>query len=106
MSSVIGMCLPVLIYGCGPGEGKDAAMKQKPSLPVMTVHLSDAVVTTFYSSLLEGKVNVEIRPQVVGDRLAFLVSQVLRRIRFKSFLYLRGCLPVWWNPSVLPPGRF
>ncbi len=66
MSSVIGMCLPVLIYGCGPGEGKDAAMKQKPSLPVMTVHLSDAVVTTFYSSLLEGKVNVEIRPQVDG----------------------------------------
>ncbi len=67
ISSVIGMCLPVLLYGCGPGrDSKDAAMKQKPSLPVMTVTLSDATVTTYYSALLEGKVNVEIRPQVDG----------------------------------------
>ena len=67
MSSVIGMCLPVLFYGCGPGnDSKDAAMKQKPALPVMTVNISDATVTKFYSALLEGKVNVEIRPQVDG----------------------------------------
>jgi len=67
MSVVIGMCLPVLFYGCGPGnDGKDAVMNRKPALPVMTVNLSDATVTTFYSALLEGKVNVEIRPQVDG----------------------------------------
>ena len=67
ISSVIGICLPVLFYGCGTGgDSKDAAMKQKPSLPVMTVNLSDAAVTTCYSALIEGKVNVEIRPQVDG----------------------------------------
>jgi len=32
----------------------------------MTVNLSDAIVTTVYSALLEGKVNVEVRPQVDG----------------------------------------
>ncbi len=66
MSSVIGLCLPVLFYGCGPGNDSKDAAKQKPSLPVMTVNLSDAAVTTYYSALLEGKVNVEIRPQVDG----------------------------------------
>ena len=67
ISVVIGMCIPVLFYGCGPEkDGKNAAMKEKPALPVMTVKLSDATVTTFYSALLEGKVNVEIRPQVDG----------------------------------------
>ena len=66
MSSVIGLCLPVIFYGCGPGSDSKDAGKQKPSLPVMTVNLSDATVTTYYSALLEGKVNVEIRPQVDG----------------------------------------
>lgn len=64
ISSVIGMCLPILFSGCG--SGNDAALKPKPSLPVMTVNLSDAIVTTVYSALLEGKVNVEVRPQVDG----------------------------------------
>ncbi len=32
----------------------------------MTVNFSDAIVTTVYSALLEGKVNVEVRPQVDG----------------------------------------
>jgi len=76
MSSVIGMCMPVLLYGCGPGnDSKDAAMKQKPSLPVMTVNLSDATVTTYYSALLEGKVNVEIRPQVDGTLQTIYVDE-------------------------------
>ena len=76
ISVVIGMCIPVLFYGCGPEkDGKNAAMKEKPALPVMTVKLSDATVTTFYSALLEGKVNVEIRPQVDGTLQTIYVDE-------------------------------
>jgi membrane fusion protein (multidrug efflux system) len=72
----IGICMPVLFYGCGPANGlKDAEKKQKPALPVMTVNLADATVTTSYSSLLEGKVNVEIRPQVDGTLSAIYVDE-------------------------------
>ncbi len=76
ISVVIGMCIPVLFYGCGPEkDGKNAAMKEKPALPVMTVKLSDATVTTFYSALLEGKVNVEIRPHVDGTLQTIYVDE-------------------------------
>ncbi len=76
ISVVIGMCIPVLFYGCGPEkDGKNSAMKEKPALPVMTVKLSDATVTTFYSALLEGKVNVEIRPQVDGTLQTIYVDE-------------------------------
>ena len=65
---VIGICIPILFFGCGGGAGnggKDGD-KKVPTLPVMTVTAGDATVGTEYSSLLEGKVNVEIRPQVDG----------------------------------------
>ncbi|MEI7789133.1 MAG: efflux RND transporter periplasmic adaptor subunit [Chlorobiaceae bacterium] len=76
ISAVIGMCLPVLLYGCGPGnEGKDPGMKEKTSLPVATLALSDATVAVFYSALLEGKVNVEIRPQVDGTLQTVYVDE-------------------------------
>ncbi|TLU51964.1 MAG: efflux RND transporter periplasmic adaptor subunit [Chlorobium sp.] len=72
---VFGLCLPVLFYGCGPAnDGKDSG-KVKPALPVMTVNLSDATVTTYYSALLEGKVNVEIRPQVDGTLQTIFVDE-------------------------------
>ena len=72
---LIGMCMPILFYGCGPGnDGKDAK-KDKPALPVMKVTLSDATVTTQYSALLEGKVNVEIRPQVDGTLKTIYVDE-------------------------------
>jgi len=72
---LIGMCMPILFYGCGPGnDGKDAK-KDKPALPVMKVSLSDATVTTQYSALLEGKVNVEIRPQVDGTLKTIYVDE-------------------------------
>ena len=61
------MCIPLLFSGCGLGNGgKDGEKKAMPVLPVMTVTLGDATVSREYSSLLEGKVNVEIRPQVDG----------------------------------------
>ena len=64
---IVGMCIPLLFSGCGLGNGgKDGEKKAMPVLPVMTVTLGDATVSREYSSLLEGKVNVEIRPQVDG----------------------------------------
>ncbi len=64
---IVGMCIPLLFSGCGMGNGgKDGEKKGMPVLPVMTVTLGDATVSREYSSLLEGKVNVEIRPQVDG----------------------------------------
>jgi len=64
---LIGLCVPILFYGCAPSNGgKDAGKKETPALQVMTVNAADATVTTGYSALLEGKVNVEIRPQVDG----------------------------------------
>jgi membrane fusion protein, multidrug efflux system len=73
---VVGICMPVLFYGCGPANGgKNGEKKEKPALPIMTIGTSDAVVTTSYSSLLEGKVNVEIRPQVDGTLSAIYVDE-------------------------------
>ena len=67
IQTVIGICIPILLYGCGAGSGgKDARKQERPALSVATVQRSDATVTTGYAALLEGKVNVEIRPQVDG----------------------------------------
>lgn len=64
---MIGICLPLLFSACGSKDGGKEGMKQEtPALPVMMLKRSDAVVTAEYSALLEGKVNVEIRPQVDG----------------------------------------
>jgi membrane fusion protein (multidrug efflux system) len=74
--AVIVMCIPVLFYGCGPANGgKEGEKKGTPALPVMSVSPGDATVTTAYSSLLEGKVNVEIRPQVDGTLSRIYVDE-------------------------------
>ena len=73
---VIGICIPLLFSGCGAGNGgKDGDKKGMPALPVMTVTAGDATVSTEYSSLLEGKVNVEIRPQVDGTLQKIYVDE-------------------------------
>ena len=75
---VIGICIPILFSGCGGGAGnggKDGDKKGMPALPVMTVTAGDATVGTEYSSLLEGKVNVEIRPQVDGTLQKIYVDE-------------------------------
>ena len=73
---VIGICIPILFSGCGAGNGgKEGEKKGMPALPVMTVTAGDATVSTEYSSLLEGKVNVEIRPQVDGTLSAIYVDE-------------------------------
>ena len=65
---IIGVLSPLLLWGCGGNSdgGKDPKKREQPTLSVATVQRSDATVTTGYAALLEGKVNVEIRPQVDG----------------------------------------
>ncbi len=76
ISVVVGMCVPFLFSGCGSGNGgKDGEKKGTPVLPVMTVTRGDATVSREYSSLLEGKVNVEIRPQVDGTLQKIYVDE-------------------------------
>ncbi len=75
---VMGICIPILFSGCGGSAGtggKDGEKKGTPALPVITVTLGDAKVRTEYSSLLEGKVNVEIRPQVDGALSTIYVDE-------------------------------
>jgi membrane fusion protein (multidrug efflux system) len=64
-----GICLSVLLYGCGaphpnPQQGAGAGI---PSLPVITIDTVSTIVSKEYTGSLEGKVNVEIRPQVDGS---------------------------------------
>ena len=65
---IIGVLSPLLLWGCGANSdgGKDPKKREQPTLSVATVQRSDATVTTGYAALLEGKVNVELRPQVDG----------------------------------------
>ncbi len=65
---IIGVLSPLLLWGCGANSdgGKDPKKREQPTLWVASVQRSDATVTTGYAALLEGKVNVEIRPQVDG----------------------------------------
>ncbi|MGB7511588.1 MAG: efflux RND transporter periplasmic adaptor subunit [Pelodictyon phaeoclathratiforme] len=73
---LIGMCVPLFFSGCGSGGGGKDPMKQgTPALPVMTLSTSDASVSEEYSALLEGKVNVEIRPQLDGTLQKIYVDE-------------------------------
>ncbi len=68
--------LSLLLFGCKAGDGGKESMKPPtPALPVMRLSLSDATVKTNYSAMLEGKVNVEIRPQVDGLLQNILVDE-------------------------------
>ncbi|PWW81940.1 MULTISPECIES: efflux RND transporter periplasmic adaptor subunit [Prosthecochloris] len=56
--------LSIFLFGCGGRSSGPGA--QAPSLPVMKIERSSPVVQREYSSLLEGVVTVEVRPQVDG----------------------------------------
>ncbi len=74
--AAIGICIPILLYGCGAGSGgNNAKQQERPTLSVATVQRSDATITTGYAALLEGKVNVEIRPQVDGTLQTIYVDE-------------------------------
>ncbi|NII27650.1 efflux RND transporter periplasmic adaptor subunit [Pseudoflavitalea sp. X16] len=65
---VLGAIATVVLYSCGssaaPGHGMGAM--PPPQLPVVSVVTAPGTTYKEYSATLEGKVNVEIRPQVEG----------------------------------------
>lgn len=65
--ALVGVGLVAVLYSCTPSSG-NAGMPpaSAPALPVLTVGSLDATTYTEFPALLEGKVNVEIRPQVAG----------------------------------------
>jgi len=66
--------LPILFSGCGPKTSASNAAP-KPALPVVAITPSDAVVAHEYSAMLEGKGNVDIRPQVDGTLSEICVDE-------------------------------
>ncbi|MBO9729381.1 MAG: efflux RND transporter periplasmic adaptor subunit [Chitinophaga sp.] len=60
--------MAVALYSCGNNAGAEAANSAMPApeLPVITLDTSSAMTSSQYSAVLEGKVNVDIRPQVDG----------------------------------------
>lgn len=64
----LGAVVTILLYSCGssaaPGAGFGAP--PPPQLPVIAVAVAPGTTFKEYSATLEGKVNVEIRPQVEG----------------------------------------
>lgn len=55
-----------LLQSCTSGSANPGPQNQPPSLPVMGVPISPVTVYQEFSASLEGKVNVEVRPQVDG----------------------------------------
>src|SRR6476620_7044740 len=62
--------LPILIvilnYGCGSSSAENPMSMPPPQLPVVAVTTASATTYQEFPASLEGKVNVEIRPQVEG----------------------------------------
>jgi len=63
--SVLLAAAAVYFSSCNQVQGTQAA-PPPPSLPVYPVQISDATTYLEYTATLEGKTNVEIRPQVSG----------------------------------------
>lgn len=61
-----GLLISVALYSCGASAGSNAGAATAPELPVTTLDTSSAITSRQYSAVLEGKVNVDIRPQVDG----------------------------------------
>jgi len=71
-----GIGLLAVVYSCTPSSGTPGMMGgAAPSLPVLTVANVDATTYREFPALLEGKVNVEIRPQVDGYLDAVYVDE-------------------------------
>ncbi len=65
--------LSIFLFGCGGGSNAPGA--PAPSLPVMEIERSSPVVQREYSSLIEGVVTVEVRPQVDGTLQEIAVDE-------------------------------
>lgn len=63
----IAALVAVTFYSCFIGKSEEAETVAKPlALPVYMVRASDATTIKTYLGTIEGKVNVEVRPQVEG----------------------------------------
>lgn len=64
----LGAVVTVLLYSCGSSAapGQNMGAMPPPQLPVLPVVSSPVTTYKEYSASLEGRVNVEIRPQVEG----------------------------------------
>src|SRR5215831_12239555 len=58
--------LIIVESGCGPSVAENTGAMPPPPLPVVTVTTAPATTYQEFPASLEGKVNVEIRPQVEG----------------------------------------
>jgi len=55
-----------ILYACNSSSGNTGQPMPPPQLPVISVSTAPATTHQDYPASLEGKVNVEIRPQVEG----------------------------------------
>lgn len=71
------LCMSALLYGCGSANSRPpmGAEMETPSLPVITIDTASTIVSKEYTGTLEGKVNVEIRPQVDGSLQKIYVDE-------------------------------
>jgi len=60
------IALSISLQSCVSGSASPGPQNQPPALPVMGVPVSPVTVYQEFSASLEGKVNVEVRPQVDG----------------------------------------
>ncbi|RBL91101.1 efflux transporter periplasmic adaptor subunit [Chitinophaga flava] len=65
---IMACLLPAALSSCGGNAGAETANMAAPTpeLPVMTLDTTTTLTTNEYSAQLEGKVNVDVRPQVDG----------------------------------------
>jgi len=66
------IAMAVSLFSCSP---KSAPQPEPPALPAMTLAPTDAMVESFYATRLEGRVDVEIRPQVDGTLQKIFVDE-------------------------------
>jgi membrane fusion protein (multidrug efflux system) len=60
------LMLAVVLYSCSSNQAGGPPPQQAPQLPVMSVTSAPATIYLEFPAALEGKVNVEVRPQVSG----------------------------------------
>lgn len=67
---LLSMLVPTVLFSCGtPSNASNADQAQAapaPETPVIAVNETNATTFTDYSAAIEGKVNVDIRPQIDG----------------------------------------
>jgi membrane fusion protein (multidrug efflux system) len=71
---MVAICMAAMVSGCGGNNGNEKAGGAQP-LPAMKLAYVSAKVYSEYPAMIEGRVNVEIRPQVDGTLEKILVNE-------------------------------